>query len=304
MAPSELIDRLAEWANLPASDVRYICLTAPRRYKVFFIPKRNGEARRIAQPSKELKLLQRIIASRFLKGIPVHAAAHGYVQGRGIKSNALMHAGSDYALKMDFEDFFPRIVPSDLASVLRLHDPALFNDGVIGVISPILFWRPKGAKGLQLCMGAPTSPLISNLVMFEVDRLITDFCEHLGVVYTRYADDLTFSCSHKGVLSRVQEYVHSLVSEMTSPRLRVNVRKTVHMSRAQRRMITGIVATPDGRISVGRDRKRLIRSMIDHHNRGVLGVDDQPKLRGLLAFMEDIEGDAARKMRARLLRPL
>ena len=50
--------------GLSQIDLRKLIETAPRRYKVFEIPKRSGGMRTIAQPSREIKLLQRVLIPR------------------------------------------------------------------------------------------------------------------------------------------------------------------------------------------------------------------------------------------------
>ena len=110
---SRIVKLLSLETGLSEFAVRRIMQTAPHRYKVFYIPKRNGSMRRIAQPSKEVKLLQRVMVEKFLQFMPIHPAATAYNAGCSIVKNAKIHASDGPILKMDFKDFFPSIKKSD-----------------------------------------------------------------------------------------------------------------------------------------------------------------------------------------------
>lgn len=292
-----LVENLSSWSGLSSPDIERVIRSAPRRYKVFTLEKKRGGLRTVAQPSRELKLLQRLVVDRVLTGLPVHDAAHGYMRGRGIKSNALAHVQGSYLLKMDLENFFPSIRPLDLARCISRWMNGRFSLVERRQLYSLLFWRPKG-RGLQLCIGAPSSPFISNALMYDLDCVIGRLAAERNIVYTRYADDMTFSCATKGTLSDWQLEVQHFIENCRSPRLRVNQAKTVHISRAQRISITGVTVNAEREISLGRERKRLIRAMVHRFRRGELDEGQCRKLRGLIAFAHDIEPEFAAKMRA------
>ncbi len=293
-----LVHNLSALSGLSAADIERIIRSAPRRYKVFPIEKRGGGIRIVAQPSRELKLLQRMIVDRVLADLPVHESAHGYVRGRGIKSNALAHSQGRYLLKLDLENFFPSIRPLDLARRLSRVSKISLELEEKRQLYSLLFWRPRGA-GMQLCIGAPSSPLVSNALMYDVDVAISALTTERGVIYTRYADDMTFSCAEKGVLPELQTLVENVIESSRTPRLRVNRAKTVHISRAQRVVVTGVTINTNTEISLGRERKRLIRSMVHRFQLGELDLEACWKLKGLIAFAHDIEPEFAAKMRAK-----
>lgn len=293
-----LVKNLSAWSGLSYADIERIIRSAPRRYKVFQIEKKNGGFRTVAQPSRELKLLQRLVVERVLADLPVHESAHGYVRGRGIKSNAFAHSQGRYLLKMDLENFFPSIRPLDLARRLsRMSKSPLKLDEKRQLYS-LLFWRPRGL-GMQLCIGAPSSPFVSNALMYDIDVAISTLAVERGIIYTRYADDMTFSCANKGVLPAFQATVENIVESSRNPRLRVNRGKTVHISRAQRIVVTGVIINTSAKISLGRERKRLIRSMVNRFQHGELDLEQCGELKGLIAFAHDIEPEFAAKMRAK-----
>jgi len=197
---------------------------------------------------------------------------------------------------MDIADFFPSIRPADFREHLRAFLPEQFDEVEVKQLELILFWLKKGERTLRMCIGAPSSPAVSNTIMYRVDQLIQELCDAQAVMYTRYADDLVFSCDTEGVLGEIEKQVTSLVNGSKHPRLRINLEKSVHLSRKQRRTITGVNITPLGDLSIGRQRKRLIRAMISHHVHGTLDREGQNELIGLLGFANDIEPLFAERM--------
>ena len=110
IASAPLFQRLL--ARSPFSDHELIVLvaTAASRYKIHHIKKRGGRgSREIAQPTKEVKFLQRLVVSEELKRMPVHDAAVAYRSGRSILDHAQSHAAARYLLKLDFTNFFPSL---------------------------------------------------------------------------------------------------------------------------------------------------------------------------------------------------
>jgi hypothetical protein len=89
--------------------------------------------------------------------------------------------------------------------------------------------------------------------------------------------------------------VAEALSQIAYPNIALNNSKTVHASRAGRRSVTGLVITPDGRLSVGRDRKRLIRAMAHRYTLGLLDKKQVRKLDGLISFVNSIEPGFAAK---------
>lgn len=286
---------LSEFMILP-SELNRIISTAPHRYKVFYIPKkRAGELREIAQPAKELKALQTWLVSYLIERLPVHDCAVAYRIERGIKYNALRHAGKKFVLKMDLENFFPSIVEGDIKSHLAKYCPNEFTGPEVDDICKLVLWFSNFRR--QLCVGAPSSPFISNTILYDLDQAIYVFCSNLGVTYTRYADDLIFSTNRENVLTEVEHFIYGALRELSYPKLVVNKKKTVHTSKGRGIFITGVVITPPGALSIGRERKRLIRASIHHFLNQKLSYKETEQLNGLLAFSQDVEPSFIQSMK-------
>jgi RNA-directed DNA polymerase len=269
--------------GLGTADLLRIIGTAPARYKVYSIPKRNGGARVIAQPSRELKDIQRFILRDTLSKLPVHDSATGYVNGRNIRENAQVHVDANNILKLDFRDFFPSITVGDWRRYAKKSNLNIPVDE-LSLYSRILFWGRGSYDPKCLSIGTPTSPTLSNLILFELDEKLSQAATERGVRYTRYADDITVSGERIEDLIRFEATARATVSRLKSPQLTFNEEKRGIYTNSQRRMVTGLVITPTATISLGRQRKRLISTMLHKVKIGELDPVKTGKLKGLLGF--------------------
>ena len=286
---ADLIQRMAEDLAILPSHLENIIRTAPLRYKVFEIPKKSGGSRQVAQPAREVKAIQQWVIKNIGPKLPVHKSATAYSENASILKNAEAHVLSRYMLKLDFEQFFPSILSEDISLHLEQHGSALLDLSAGRLVAHLCCWAPMRKPPLRLCIGAPTSPLFSNSVMYEFDRLLSEMADKDGVTYTRYADDITLSSKVRGKIDGYEELITHLLSELNYPRIKLNAKKTVRASRAGKRTVTGLVITPSDKVSIGRERKRLIRAM--YHRSLSQNFDEEQSrvLAGLLAFADSIE---------------
>jgi hypothetical protein len=224
----------------------------------------------------------------FLSDLPVHPNALAYVPGKSIRLNAGIHAENGPILKMDFRNFFPSIRAADWMKYCSEHD--IFEDANDARLAArVLFRRERGQSVLRLAIGAPSSPHISNLLMYAFDRAISERMAEDHVTYTRYADDLTFSAKRTGYLTRVESDVRRTLRALRYPTLYINDRKTVLATKKYRREVTGVILTNDNRVSLGREKKRKLRAQIHHFSKGDLDAKSAMRLAGNMAFAIDVE---------------
>lgn len=281
---------LCSESGKPEEEILSFANSAPKRYRVYSIPKRTSGLRTIAHPSKELKFYQRILNLLLEDALPVSRNAFAYRKGLSIKENAERHKNNSYLLKMDFENFFNSITPRLLSKMLSDKGIA-FSPGDLSILNNMLFWNPSKKKGgkMVLSVGAPTSPLISNFIMYSFDHDLNEACREKGIVYTRYADDITFSTNTRNSLFDMPELVKSLLESKTYGEISINESKTVFSSKAHNRHVTGITLTNEGSLSIGRDRKRYIYSLIHKFSLSLLTDEDIGHLNGLLSYACHIE---------------
>ncbi len=257
---------------------------ADAHYNTFFIAKRRKtKKRKIDCPSKELKAIQRWILDKYLNDIPVSKRANGFIRNRGIKRNAKLHLKKPFLLIVDIKDFFPSISQKKLYTCLHKH----FKDREFSFkLSKVCTYKR------YLPQGAPTSPMLSNIVFKDVDDNITKFCNSKLVLYSRYADDLVFSCDTKSSLVETYIYVRKILTEND---FRINESKTKFLSGKGRIVITGININ-EGKLTVRKEIKRNLRSSIH----SLLIKKDKTinvnRILGYLSFIKDIEPDYHKKI--------
>jgi RNA-directed DNA polymerase len=286
-----LQSRIASELLLSPQFVSLITRSASKRYKQYTIAKKSGGLRTIFHPSRELKALQRWLLGNVIQHWPVHSAAFAYRAHRGIKDNASVHKDNAYLLKLDFDTFFPSIRSDDLQLYLESGP------------SEALQWNDQDRKTFlslvcrngQLTIGAPTSPALSNAVCFVLDSRLAAWSSEHGITYTRYADDITLSCNRPGVLKDAPQFVESTLRNLAIPSgLRLNQKKTRNLSRRHRRMVTGIILTSTGEVSLGRGLKRKLRSLIYRHE--MLSIPERSSLAGFLSYAVSIEPDLLNRL--------
>ena len=292
---SDLRNRLILESGLSRWDVERIIASAPRRYKSYEIPKRSGGMREIAQPARELKVLQRILIGELLDRLPVHDCAMAYREGRSIKNNAFAHAGHTPILKMDFVEFFPSIRSEDWIEYCRANN--ILSDDECLMTAQLLFRKAPKEYVMRLSIGAPSSPIVSNILMFEFDRLVSAEADRRKIAYTRYADDLTFSGQRAGILKDMIQVVEHASRQIARPKIRVNEKKTTLVTPKYRRAVTGLVLTNEGKLSLGRERKRIISAKVHHALLRRLTESELQALCGYLAFAKAVEPEFLGRLR-------
>jgi retron-type reverse transcriptase len=280
---------LEETFGLNDAQVQRLMARSPHTYKIYAIPKKSGGVRTIAQPAKETKYIQHWLMQTVFNKLPVHDSAAAYKAGASIKANAQAHAHNPYISKFDFEMFFSSITEANLKSHLARWLGSALSARDIGKIARLACLSPKDGTGLCLSVGAPSSPVLSNSVMYEFDVKISEWCKAQGMIYTRYADDLTFSTNRKEITVQLEPEIRRILQNLEYPTLRINDKKTIHLSKKNQRRITGIVINNKDEISIGRERKRAISSLIHRFSVGALPPEDIFNLQGLLGFAKDIE---------------
>lgn len=283
-----LLRAMAIETGLSEVVVQRIMQSAPHRYKQYKIDKRSGGKRLISQPATEVKLLQRAFVELYLSKLPIHPVAMAYRPNLSILDNANAHAGSSSILKMDFKDFFPSIRKANWMSYCAEFS-ILENHSERELAASLLFQRPKGSSVMQLAIGAPSSPALSNVLMFEFDEIVSSEVAKDKVIYTRYADDLTFSADRSWNLVDVERTVKRALREIAYPRLQLHPNKTTHVTKKFSRSVTGLILANDGRVTIGKRRKRAIHAATHAASQGRLDDRQLQKLAGMLAFVHSVE---------------
>lgn len=219
-------------------------------YRTYRIPKKNGKFRTISEPVPELKAMQHAILER-LNTIPLMDCVHGFVPGRDIISNAKRHQKKRYVLNIDVKDFFPSIKSKPMRYILGYW---IKDEEFLDWIMATCFWEDC------LPQGAPTSPVLANLYMADLDFLWSDTFEHFGWAYTRYADDITLS-GDDSLKERMHVILDLVDLQLKLYHLTRNIKKTKLMPYYQRQVVTGVVVNNE-RLTLSRKiKERLFQEL-------------------------------------------
>lgn len=289
-----LLTGTARFLNWPEERVWLTARQAPHTYRRYEVPKKSGGGTRsIFHPSASTKSLQYALIEIYIRKLAVDDAATAYRPGlrHPLLHNANQHRKYRYTVKTDLRKFFPSIGPKDLFRELdNWPDAELRKDyrQDRNLLRDALFLC-VGRRTWGLAIGAPASPFVSNAVMRRVDIALRGWAAQQESTYSRYADDMVFSTNMPGLCRQFPEKVEAVLKQYRFTSLRLHRGKTVYMSRGTARRVVGLVITPEGNVSIGRERKRYIRKLLHDLKRDRLTVDERRHLQGLLGFVLDVE---------------
>jgi retron-type reverse transcriptase len=279
-------EQIASQFGVSVSYVERLARTASHRYVAYKIKKRSGGEREIHHPSRALKAVQHWLLQNVLNKLPVHSLATAYQKGSSIRINAEMHVANNYILRIDFENFFPSLKGSDVVSVLKANQQV---SSFLSSHEDLDFIRKIVCLEDALTIGAPTSPLLANAIMFSFDTEWAQRARTLETTYTRYADDLYFSTNRPNILRDILLGLTQYLRENRQPQLQINDSKTAFSSRKRRRIATGLVLTSDRRVSIGRAKKRMLKSWVNKLKYQELNSEQIACLRGWIAYLRSTE---------------
>jgi len=249
--------------------------TPERYYRSFVIPKRNGGERQILAPRTFLKAVQYYILRFVLKNQPVSGFATGFVRGKGIVHNARLHTGAPFLLNVDLTNFFGSITSIQVREeFLKIGFPIATADTLTKLCT----------YGGSLPQGAPTSPALSNLVFAELDQEISVLSANKGLIYSRYADDLTFS----GLRLIPRQFVSELDRLLMARGLALNPGKTRFAGPTQAKYVTGLVVNV--RPQVDRRTRRTLRAIFHQAHREPARFSDRAsELLGWASYVQSFD---------------
>lgn len=268
---------LASAMGIELGELRFLAwhreVASVSHYQRFTIAKKSGGERHISAPMPRLKRAQYWVLDNILAKMPVHEAVHGFLPGRSILTNAAPHVGQDVVINLDLKDFFPSIgmrrvrgvfrqlgYSSQVASLLALVCTEAPTDEV--QLDGQRYFVARGERVLP--QGAPTSPMLTNLLCRRLDARLAASAAKLGFRYTRYADDLSFSADsqHSRGTGKLLWRVKQIVA---SEGLTVHPDKQQVMRKHQQQHVTGIVV--NDKLSLDRDTLRRFRAVLHQAER-------------------------------------
>jgi RNA-directed DNA polymerase len=319
------IHDVAALLGFKASAMAYILYSksAQPTYKKFQIPKRGGGTREIAAPIPQLKLLQRRLSTvlqncfdeiklkhgRHDDGPKPDQIVHGFVRRRSILSNARQHRHRRFVFNADLKDYFPSINFGRVRGFFIKDDSFALQPKVATLLAQIACFEDA------LPQGSPCSPIISNLIGHILDVHLVRLAARNGCIYSRYADDITFSTNKKNFPEAIATRTkagseqwtvgNELAHLISASGFVVNAAKTRMQYRTSRQEVTGLVVNQ--KVNVSADYRRKVRAMVHHlFTKGTFEIEtvvadpatggklskvagDLSKLHGMLGFIDGVD---------------
>lgn len=236
-------DDIARLLDITTNQLKFHLYVLPshKRYKIFVVPKKSGESRIIIAPKSPIKIIQEKLKQVLDAVYQPKPAAHGFILGRSVVTNARLHKKRRYVLNIDLKDFFPTIHFGRVRGMF-MGNPYYFNAEVATVLAQIC------CHNRILPQGAPTSPVISNMICVRLDAKLQQLARRNNCTYSRYADDITFSTNRSkfpsalGMLLGVGQIGvgDELVSVIEENGFKINPNKTRLQVREVRQEVTGL----------------------------------------------------------------
>ena len=255
---------VADLLGITERSLRYFlyAVRPDNMYTQFVIKKKNGDDRYINAPDEKLRNIQRKLANVLNCVYKVKPAAHGFVVDKNIITNAKNHVRRKYVFNMDLENFFDQIHFGRVRGML-MNPPYSIGSEAALVIAQIACYKGK------LPQGAPSSPILTNMICAPLDTQFTRLAREYNLCYSRYADDITFS-SNKNVFPQEIVYtdlkgVHlgkEIQDILTKNSFSANQRKTRIFDSHRRQEVTGLVVNRI--VNIRRSYVKKIRAILFH----------------------------------------
>lgn len=283
-------------------------------YIRFKIPKKTGGDRSISAPMPRLKNAQHWLLVNILEKLELHDAAHGFRRDRSIVSNARPHVGRDVIINFDLKDFFPSISYRRVKGLFQSLGYSEAVATIFGLLSTEADVEEVELDGKtyyvalsdrHLPQGSPASPAITNLLCRRLDRRLTQMAEQLGFVYTRYADDLTFSASGDN-LRNICNVLRRTESIVAHEGFAINEQKTRILRKNRQQEVTGIVVNNQLNIS-NKTLKRFRATLYQIEKDGLEGKqwgssDVMSAIQGFASFVTMVNPEKGAKLQEQVRR--
>lgn len=290
---------LAMYFKCSSEVLKGVVANVERHYDEYKIRKKAGGDRPIEAPDYMLKDIQRWIYLNILcKDTSIKDCVHGFIpksmnkdKVRGVLTNAAPHAGHDWLINIDLKNFFHTV---KLDKVKDYFSSLGYEDEVVKTLTALCTYKSR------LPQGAPTSPMLSNIIASTMDVMMLKYCNKRGIVYTRYADDLTFSANSDVEVPPIED-IYKIVYLNG---FKVNRMKTKVRYKGCRQEVTGLTVTNGVHVSQ-RFKKEILREL---HFCKKFGVYEHYKhlnttkglykewLRGKIMFVRQIDPACGNKM--------
>ena len=289
-------NELADFLGIKRSTLSYVLYKKKTEncYISFEIPKKSGGERKIDAPVGTLKSIQEKLTNKLYcyqkkiwdenKIIP--KVSNAFEKGKNIITNAEIHRNKRFVLNIDLKDFFHSFHFGRIRGFFLKNKHFKLTDEVSTVLAQLSCFEGR------LPQGAPTSPILANMIFQIVDMRILKIAKKYHCDYTRYADDLTFSTNEKKFAENHIDLLNTLKKEIERSGFSINEDKTNLMYKDSRQVVTGLVVNE--KINIIHTYYRKARSMANHlYKTGEFYIDGNKgslkQLEGIFSFINQID---------------
>lgn len=292
----ENLEQLSYLLKVPKRKLTYILYVKriENLYTSFEIPKKTGGTRQINSPSSDLKEVQKKIADLlekqqqiFLKENKIKAnVSHAFTKNKSIMTNALIHKNKKYVLNIDLENFFDSFHFGRVLGYFEKNKNFLFPKKIAIILAQLTCYKGK------LPQGAPSSPIITNLICNILDMKLLKISKKFKVDYSRYADDLTFSTNDDNFIEKIDIFLPQLEKIINKNGFKVNKKKTRLQCNDSKQVVTGLIVNK--KINIDRKFYRETRAMANsQYHTGTFKIDNEEgnikRLEGRFSFINQID---------------
>lgn len=272
------LEDFAYLINLSQKSIYQLSKNSEYYYKTYQIAKKNGKFRDISQPNKQLKGIQLWILNNILNKLKVSDYSKGFEKGQSISDNVRPHIFSNCLLNIDIKDFYPSI---NSIKVYNLFKSIGYNNLISTILTNICTHKNT------LPQGSPCSPKISNLISWRMDSRLQGYVGKKGIIFTRYADDITLSGMIPSKLIGVLPFVEKIIRDEG---FTLNKYKTRFTGKLRRREITGLVIY-DNFFGIGRTKLRIVRSKIYNFTKTTDNINQKAlyHLYGWMSYIKSVD---------------
>lgn len=260
--------------------------------------------RPVYKASVKLKKFSRFLNNFIFNFADVNTnVVHSYSKGKSPYTAVQEHAQSKYFFKTDIKNFFYSIHKSDIKNLLDENCQSVpisdFDKHKKTILNLITI------DGL-LPVGLPTSPSITNSILFQFDNALETYCSTRKIIYTRYSDDIILSSSDRSSLNGCLDIVSQLLAEYSSIAFTINKHKTKYTHIGNKVKLLGMVVLPSGELSVESNSKKEIEALFHFYTVDKNKFDDildkkfknsLPVVSGRLNYISTIDSGFLTKLR-------
>lgn len=253
---------LAYHVDVPYSFLRNVVSRKVNPYRNFRIRKRSGGFRYVNVPNQYLMRTQKWIDKFILSKVLTSPYSYAFNKGQSIVECAQQHLGCTWLIKIDLRHFFESLSEIQVYHIfINMGYGNLISFEMARLCTKVSLpyakkysksnWRSHYSSKIKdyenelighLPQGAPTSPKLANAIVRDLDMEIAEIAEKHGLIFTRYADDITFStASNNFNRKEAMKIINTIYSILPKYGLRPNPQKVSIIPPGGRKIVLGLL---------------------------------------------------------------